>query len=114
MKTLTGFYNLNKLSDSELKEFFSDAVMLSYNVYIHKLETWRRESTGDKTIEDMIKNAYVKNHNVCIDRSILNDKTLYGEVGYATSTDGPDYFLFCLLTLDNLKVLTDKYKLVMQ
>jgi hypothetical protein len=117
MKRLTGFYSLKNLSDTELKSFFTDAVMLSYNTYIDKLdanESWRRQNSNDKTIQEMIDNASVKNHNVCVDRSIQYDKTLYGEVGYSTLIDVPDYLLYCLLTLDNLKILTEKYNLIMK
>ena len=38
----------------------------------------------------------------------------YGEVVYRTSGGGVDYFLYCYLNLDNLKIVTDKYDLVME
>ena len=112
--TLTGFYDLSKLTKSKLKAFFKDAVMLSYTSYVHKLEGWQREECTDYSLEYMINLASNDTHNVCIDRSIQNDTSKYGEVGFSTFHRKPNVYLYCHLTLDNLKILTDKYNLIMK
>lgn len=109
----TGFYKLNGLSEEQLKQFFTDAVMLSYDSHVEKLESWQRENTDEKSIGQMISNVSKENHNVCIDRSIQMQNRLVGEVAYSTF-GSPSYFLYCFLTLDNLKILTDKYSLNME
>ena len=113
---LTGFYNLSKLNNDELKEFFIDAIYLAYNVHIDIIygdSSHRRTRTTDKTIQDMLDNISTEHHNVCVDRSIQFDKTDYGEIGYCT-LDSPDYILYIFVTLENLNKLVEKYKLIMK
>ena len=109
-----GFYDIEKLSTSVLKLFYTDAVKLSYDTHIDKLDcniSFKRQGTDEKTIQEMIDSARSSYHNVCIDRSVqykgLSD---YGEIGYS-NLKGINYFLYIFVTLDNLKVLVDKYKL---
>lgn len=109
----TGFYNIGKLTDKQLKKFFSDAVMLSYNTHIDVLDcekSWTRQRCNEKTIKEMIDGCRAKFHNVCIDRSIQHETELYGEIGYCTLAS-PNYFLYVFVTLDNLKELITKYNL---
>ena len=113
MKQLTGFYNLKNLSEEQLKAFFTDAVALAYDSHVEKLESWTRETTNDKSVQEMLDEVSLTHHNVCITRSIQHKSNDYGEVGYRTFGE-VDYFLYCFLTLDNLKVLTDKYELIME
>ena len=111
----TGFYNLKKLNEEQLRSFFTDAVELAYDNHVEKLEFYRRERTNDFTVQEMLDRVSLTNHNVCINRKIQHDMIDYGEVGYRTSGgEEKDYFLYCFLTLDNLKILTDKYDLVME
>lgn len=113
----SGFYDISKLDDKELKQFFTDAHNLSYDSRVDKLDStssWRRQNTDDYSVQEMIDNCKVKHHNVCIDRSIQYSPTDYGEIGYCTIADDPDYFLWIYVTLDNLKILTDKYNLEMR
>jgi hypothetical protein len=113
----SGFYSLKKLNDEQLKNFFNDAVALSYEAYVEVLDcskSFRRQSCETFTVHDMIKRASVNNHNVCIDRSIQMGFRKYGEIGYCTITSAPDYFLFVFVTLENLQILVDKYNLKMK
>jgi hypothetical protein len=112
----TGFYNIRNLSKDELKAFFTEAVMLSYDAHVEIIDcskSWSRELCTEKTVEEMIDHCHPNYHNICIDRSIQYDKTLYGEIGYCTLRS-PDYFLYIFVTLDNLKILVDKFKLEMK
>jgi len=112
----TGFYDISKLGGKELKQFFTDAYNLSYDSRVDKLDitSISRQKTADYSVQEMIDNCKVKHHNVCIDRSIQYSSTQYGEIGYCTITDNPDYFLYIYVTLENLKILTDKYNLEMK
>lgn len=112
----SGFYNIKTLSQKNLKLFYKDSVMLAYDVHIDILSntSWRRESTTDKTIKEMIDNCSTEYHNVCIDRSIQHPgRENYGEIGYVKISADPEYFLYIFVTLKNLKILTDKYNLEM-
>lgn len=114
MNKLTGFYELNKLTNKELKQFFTDAILLSYKVYIETINDSRiRTGTRDKTIQEMLDTVSTDNNNVCINRAIQLDTCDYGEIGYSTITN-EDYLLYIYVTLDNLKILTDKYNLIMK
>ena len=111
----TGFYNISSLSKVKLKAFFKEAVMLSYDTHIDILDcnkSWTRQHTSDTTIKHMINNCSPSYHNVCIDRSIQNESFKEGEIGY-TIISGK-YFLYIYVTLDNLKILVNKYKLEMK
>lgn len=112
----TGFYDLKKLSLSQLKHFYKDAIMLSYDTHVDKLdckESWRRQRTNEKSIQEMIEMVDKSNHNTCVDRSVQHDILKEGEICYSTFTD-PSYFLYIFLTLENLKILVEKYKLEMK
>ena len=117
MQRLTGFYNLKKLNLEQLRAFFTDAVALAYDTKVQILDcnkSWRRQDTNEKSVQDMLDGVSLTHHNVCINRNIQPyNRSNYGEVGYCTLGD-PDYFLYCFLSLDNLKVLTDKYSLIME
>ena len=116
MQRLTGFYNLKQLNLEQLKAFFIDAVALSYDSHVEKLDcdiSWRRQDTDERSVQEMLDDVSLTHHNVCINRHIQHDMIDYGEVGYRTFGE-VDYFLYCFLTLDNLKVLTDKYSLIME
>ena len=116
MQRLTGFYNLKKLNLEQLRAFFTDAVELSYDSHVEKLDcnvSWRRQDTDDKSVQEMLDDVSLTHHNVCVNRKIQHDMIDYGEVGYR-KYGCVDYFLYCFLTLDNLKVLTDKYSLIME
>jgi len=111
----TGFYNIKSLSNEELKEFFKEAIMLSYNSHVEILDigvSYTRQITTDKSLGDMVKNCSRNYHNVCVDRSIQHKQSNYGEISY--SIIGGKYFLYIFITLENLKVLTEKYKLEME
>ena len=112
----TGFYNLKKLNEEQLRAFFTNAVALAYDICVEILDcskSFRRQDTNDFTVQDMLEKVSLTYHNVCVNRKIQHDMIDYGEVGYRTS-GREDYFLYCYLTLDNLKILTDKYGLVME
>ena len=113
----TGFYNLKKLNEEQLRAFFTDAVALSYDTKVQELDcskSRQRQPTNDFTVQEMLDKVSLTNHNVCINRKIQHDMIDYGEVGYRKYGFAADYFLYCFLTLDNLKVLTDKYSLIME
>ncbi len=108
----TGFYDLKVLTKEQLTEFFTDAVELSYDSHIDKLDvskSWARQRTADKTLAEMINGCSPDYHNVCIDRSVQNASSDYGEIGYNIISG--KYFLYIFVTLDNLNKLIDKYKL---
>ena len=107
----TGFYDLSVLNDKQLKTFFEDALLLSYDAHIDVLDankSWSRQRCTTKTIGEMIENASSSYHNICIDRSIQHDIEKYGEIGYCT-LGSPDYFLYIFTTLENLQELIEKY-----
>lgn len=111
----SGFYDLSKLSSKQLKAFFTRAVMLSYDTHIDILDcktSWQRQRTDTKTIGDMINDCSPKYHNVCINRSIQNPTDKTGEVGYTIISGSPSYFLYIYLTIDNLNILIDEFKLI--
>lgn len=115
MKRFSGFYNLKKLNEEQLRAFFTDAVNLAYDSHVEKLEFYRRERTNDFTVQAMLDKVSLTYHNVCVNRKIQHYMMDYGEVGYRTSGgEDKDCFLYCFLTLDNLKILTDKYDLVLE
>jgi hypothetical protein len=109
----TGFYNLSTLNHAELKQFFTDAIMLSYNSHIDILDcskSWSRQPYEEKSLQDMLDEVSLSNHNVCIDRSVQHDINLYGEIGYSTMVD-PSHFLYIYVNISNLQILIDKYNL---
>jgi hypothetical protein len=109
----TGFYKLSKLDETQLRSFFKDAIFLSYNTHIDILDINKsisRERCVTKTIQDMLNGVSIRNHNVCIDRSIQYENEKYGEIGYST-LKSPDYFLYIFVGLDNLRELIKKYDL---
>lgn len=108
----TGFYNLNSLSTKQLKSFFTDAIMLSYDTHVEILsdESIRRHRSFERTIGQMIDDCNTSYHNVCIDRSVSLGVSNYGEIGYCT-LGNPDYFLYIFVTLENLQILVNKYHL---
>lgn len=111
---LTGFYDLSKLTESKLKAFYKDAILLSYESHIDKLEGWQREQCTEYTLEYMISIVSSGTHNVCIDRSIQSDTSKYGEVGFSTFHRRPNLYLYCHLSLVQLKILINKYNLIMK
>lgn len=113
----SGFYNLKKLNEEQLRAFFTDAVELAYDAHVQILDcskSWQRQPTNDFTVQEMLNRVSLTNHNVCVNRKIQHDMMDYGEVVYRTSDGKADYFLYCFLTLDNLNILTDKFDLVME
>ena len=113
----TGFYSLSMLSLKELKSFFKEAIMLSYNTHIDVLDcrtSWRRQECTSKTIKDMLKEVSTSNHNTCINRSIQHENSYYGEIGYCTMGSKIEYFLYIFVSLENLEKLIMKYKLTEQ
>lgn len=117
---LTGFYELNNIIKDRniLKQFYQEAVMLSYYTNVQKIVDYRRVSTNEKSIVDIINMLDIDKifkHLVCIDRSVQNENELKGEVGInVIDENGNDYFLFSDLTLLNLRLLTAKYGLIMK
>jgi len=112
----TGFHSLKHLSKRQLKQFFKDAVMLSYDTHIEIKNDgvdWKRHRTTNKTIQEMLNGCAKIYHNVCIDRSIQYKDAQYGEIGYCSNINKVTYYLFIAVTLNNLKILVDKYNLIM-
>lgn len=108
----TGFYNINSLTKDDLKNFFTDAVLKSYDTHIDKLDcdiSWARQRTTDKTVGEMIEQADPSYHNICIDRNVQHKSEKYGEIGYTIISD--KYFLYIFVTLENFKELVNKYNL---
>lgn len=110
----TGFYDLTKFQNrKKLREFFKNAIMLSYDTHVEVLDcniSFRRQNCTTRTIIDMLNDLRLANHNVCIDRSVQDEKRSYGEIGSSTIYD-PSYFLYIFVTLENLQYLVNKYKL---
>jgi hypothetical protein len=112
----TGFYNLKNLSTAQLRKFYKDAILLSYDSHVDKIDcstSWRRIRTNDKTLQDMLDIISKSLHNTCVDRSVQHEILKEGEICFSTYKD-PTYFLYIFVTLDNLKILTEKYKLEME
>lgn len=110
----TGFFDLSKLSDEQLKIFFKEALLLSYDASVQikgHNNTYRRELCNFKTFKDMTDIISHKHHNVCVDRKIQHPQgDLQGEIGFSTF-DNPSYFLYLYINNQNLYYLIDKYKL---
>lgn len=113
----TGFYSFENFANNrKLREFFKNAMMLSYDTHVEVLNcniSFGRQKCTTKTIHDMLNDARLTHHKVCIDRSVQHDVAKYGEIGYSTMGD-PSYFLYIFVTLENLQYLVDKYKLEMK
>ena len=110
---IIGFYNLKTLSTAQLKKFFKDAVMLSYDTHIERVKpkSLARERTDEITIQMMINLIDKSNHHyVCIDRSVQCKNENYGEIAMRF-LGNTDYFLYIFTTLENLNELVNKYKL---
>lgn len=123
-----GFYNLSDLNDEELKSLMRDAInSTNSRSFVDKKDSnrdsgWARQRCYELTpLEYVEKYVDVEQHNVCIDRSILNkfrsEELLY-ELGSCTNTNrkfnipyGVDYFLFIYVTKDEFAKLIEKYDL---
>jgi hypothetical protein len=110
----TGFYDLSKLTKNQLKKFYKDAILLSYDSHVDILDcsiSWTRQGCKDKTLQDMLDIVSTLNHNTCIDRTIQHSYSdTVGEVGFCTLKH-PDYFLYCFLDRENFNKLIFKYDL---
>ena len=116
-----GFYNLNHLDTRKLKQFFKESIQLSYNFYIHKLDSKvSREMAPELSLlEYLNKYLSLKTHNVAIDRfeynagSSIAHCTDYVEVGnrYSGGRGEPDYFIFIYINREKFKKLIIKYEL---
>lgn len=117
----TGFYDIKTLSEEQLTQFYKETLMLSYFVITESKYTAKNDWRGidDKyTIQDFLNMVSVDNHNVCIDRSIqygqIKDNNI-GEIGFILDSkfDKEWHQITFNVTLENLKKLTDKFKLEM-
>jgi hypothetical protein len=108
-----GFYSLNHINDLEsLKLLYKEALHLSYNSWVDEIKegSFRRERI-DMSCDYYIDNILQLNtHNVVIDRFSYYKETVYGEIGSCT-LEGRQLFLFMYLSLENLQLIIDKYKL---
>jgi hypothetical protein len=117
MEIKTGFYNLKTLNKKQLKKFFEDALHLAYNAHVDKLDcnvSWARQSTDERSLGEMIDRCSPTYHNICIDRSVQHSSEKYGEIGYNIISEEPSFFLYIYITLENLKILVDRYGLNMK
>lgn len=126
---MTGFYDIKKLDTKTLKKFYKDALMLSFSVRCQSkyVEHQYRGESKKYSISDFFKMVSVKNHNICIDRSIQHrflkeDGTIQimpdcevGEIAFKLNyTFDKDWHQINFhISLENLKQLTEKYGLVM-
>jgi len=128
---ITGFYRLEHLDTKTLKKFYKDVLMMSYLVLLESKYTdkhpSRRGSDNKYTISDFLRMVSSKNHNTCVDRSIQHRFTNSdgsieimpdcdkGEIGFKLhmGLDKEWHQISFYVTLDNLKMLTEKYNLIM-
>lgn len=118
----TGFYNIQKLTTSQLRKFYKRAMMLSYEIRCESKYTehnrWRGYSRK-YSIEDFLKMVSIKNHNVCIDRSIQHpdiEDTKHGDIGFKLHSgyDEDWHQISFYLSLSNLEKLVTEFGLEMQ
>jgi hypothetical protein len=111
-----GFYELNFKTNDELKQFFKDSIDLCFEFRIDiKNESYIREKAVGLTLSYMLDNTNLKNLNVCVDRVVYNEGKIYdnqlGEIGYCTFDRDRDIFLWIYLSVENLNLLVEQYKL---
>lgn len=118
MKNWNGFFNLESLSEKELKSLFSEALELSDDAYVDILDcskSFKRQRYPELTPTEYIDKYLSSNtHNVVIDRKAYYAKGhKEGEIGSST-LKSPSLSLYIFLSLDNLYKLVDKYNLPKQ
>lgn len=120
---LTGFYNVDILSEDQQKKLMEDAMYLSFKIEVNSKYS-NRNNWRDIEPSISIKEAL----DICsslkmVDRSIQrpeNDDTLQGEISLVNISWGKQYnnkgwlLLYCYLSRSNLQLLARKYNLEMQ
>ena len=118
MTIKTGFYNTEILSTFQQKQLMRDAIMLAFNVKVQSKYS-ERNDWRDVEPSVSIKEAL----NTCdslkmINRTIQylsNDDTHQGELSLITTSWKKQgwLLLYCFVTIPNLEILANKYKLTM-
>ena len=117
---LSGFYNLRDLTEEQLKQLFTDCLWESHFIICESkyIKENRRVKDSHYSVKDMIGNISKKNHNVFIDRTIQRPDMpdadeMGGEVGFII--EGSDWYQITFyVRLDRLKLLAEKYNLIME
>lgn len=111
MEIDSGFYSLNHFSKEDLKEFFFYCLTLSYKSSVQHLVGFKREIHPFYSEKDVIENHLGDRINsVCIDRSVQNTDSKYGEIGFNTFC-AENLFLYIFVSLENFKKIIKKYNL---
>ncbi len=113
-----GFYKLDSIIDiNTLKELFREALSLSGKAYVHikRSNRFSRELYIEMSPEEYIETKLsLDTHNVFINRWAYRDRNSWapkeGEIGSCT-LGGDNLFLFIFVSLENLEMLSEKYKL---
>lgn len=106
------FYKLDHFSLKEKKDILYSANLLSYKRFIEFLdceESFTRQKSN-LSFDEIMSKCTDECHFVFI-RRIHVDRSEYGEIGFCTISQTPEYFLFLYVTIDDLEYLIDKYKL---
>ena len=113
-----GFYDLTGL-DTVVKrrKFFRNAMMLSYDVaceikYKNDVDVWRMVDV-EVSITDRLKEMSMDTHITCVDRYAYGGGQISKADGEVCANKFGDSwrFLYCHMSLDNLKRLVDRYEL---
>jgi len=101
------------MSLEDKTSFLKDAYNLKTEFWVDVLDckiSFRRQRI-EMSFEEVLKKFDNKCHFVVINRYSVMSKERYGETGFRTMAD-PDYFLWVCFPLEDLKMLTSKYKLL--
>ena len=124
----SGFYNTHTLTKKQQKQLMEEAIFLSYDTHVESKYVRKNQRTfePDVTINEALKLCTTLK---MVDRSIqacsMDDRK--GELSLInTSFNHPHYsynknypasgwlLLYCFMSLENLKKLAKKYKLIME
>lgn len=118
MNNWNGWYSLENITDLEtLKQLYTDALTICVDAICDvKNEHYRQVYDPTITPEEWIrKYLTLQTHNVVCNRFEYNGRASWadqrGEFGSCTMTLPKDKFLWIWVSLEDLQILVDKYKL---
>lgn len=106
------FYDVRKLSLDKKIEILNAAKLLCKEYWVDKLDcniSWARQRI-DMSFDEVMKLYNPKCHTVVIYRKGSVQSEYYGEIGFTTMS-GVNFYLWIILTVDNLMNLVEKHKL---
>ena len=114
-----GFYNINvnslgeRFSTENLKEFFTEAIILSDRVHVDEL----RSGSWSRVASDMLPEVFVNtklsqhSHNVVVNRFVYNGSESWADKVAEIGSSINNYYIFIYLSIENLELLVTKWNL---